>query len=96
MIGCAETFAFDHKEKRSHRRPTEQMSYTMKLTAFALVDGKAVTERGRRALDLITRATTGASLEEEFRLINKEGTRYDFQPKRRRLHDQSVAAGDDA
>ena len=43
-----------------------------------LVDGKAVAERGKRALDLITRATTSSSLEEEFRLINNEGKRYDF------------------
>lgn len=43
-----------------------------------LVDGKAVEQRGKRALDLITRATTSASLEEELRLINKAGTRYDF------------------
>lgn len=35
-----------------------------------LVDGKAVAKREKRALDLITRATTSASLTEELRLIN--------------------------
>lgn len=43
-----------------------------------LVDGKAVARRDKRALDLITRATTSASLEEEFRLIDRESRRYDF------------------
>ena len=43
-----------------------------------LVDGKEVAQRGKRALDLITRATTSASLEEEFRLIDRESRRYDF------------------
>ena len=43
-----------------------------------LVDGKAVTQRGKRALDLITRATTRASLEEELRLVNQESHRYEF------------------
>ena len=44
-----------------------------------LVDGKAVTQRGKRALDLITRATTSASLAEELRLINRETRRYELK-----------------
>ena len=43
-----------------------------------MVDGKPVAQRGKRALDLITRAITRGSLEEELRLINEEGKRYDF------------------
>jgi hypothetical protein len=43
-----------------------------------LVDGKAVAQRGKGALDLITRASTSASLAEELRLINKASQRYDF------------------
>ena len=44
-----------------------------------LVDGKAVAQRGKRALDLITRAMTRASLEEELRLISQESHRYEFK-----------------
>ena len=44
-----------------------------------LVDGRAVTQRGKRALDLITRAATRASLEEELRLINRESQRYELK-----------------
>ena len=44
-----------------------------------LVDGKAVARRHKRALDLITRATTRASLAEELRLINRESQRYDLK-----------------
>jgi hypothetical protein len=43
-----------------------------------VVDGKAVAQRGKRALDLITRAMTRGSVQEELRLINEEGKRYDF------------------
>jgi len=35
------------------------------------VDGKAVAQRSKRALALITRARTGAALSEELRLINR-------------------------
>ena len=51
-----------------------------------LVDGKAVAQRGKRALDLITRAMTRASLEEELRLINRESHALRLQMARRRLH----------
>jgi hypothetical protein len=37
-----------------------------------------VSQRGKRALDLITRAATSPTLAEELRLIDKESTRYDF------------------
>ena len=44
-----------------------------------LVDGKAVAQRGKRAIDLITRAMSRASLEEELRLIGQESHRYEFK-----------------
>jgi hypothetical protein len=44
-----------------------------------LVDGKAVARRGKRALDLITRAAARASLAEELRLINRESRRHDLK-----------------
>ena len=43
-----------------------------------LVDGKPVSQRSKRALDLITRAMSRASLEEELRLIGRESHRYEF------------------
>ena len=44
-----------------------------------LVDGKAVAQRGKRALDLITRAMNSASVAEELRLISRESIRYEFR-----------------
>jgi hypothetical protein len=44
-----------------------------------LVDGKAVARRDKRALDLITRATTRGSLAEELQVINRENQRYDLR-----------------
>jgi hypothetical protein len=44
-----------------------------------LVDGKAVAQRGKRALDLITRAMNSASVAEELRLISRESLRYEFR-----------------
>ena len=62
-----------------------------------LVDGKAVAQRGKRALDLITRAMTRASLAEELRLINRESHALRIQLARRRLHHLSnTTAGIDA
>ncbi len=43
------------------------------------MDGKAVAQRNKRALDVITRATTRASLAEELRLINRESQRHDLK-----------------
>jgi hypothetical protein len=51
---------------------------TIEYRDVRLVDGKPVTRRSERALDLITRAPTRTSLAEELRLINKESQRYDF------------------
>jgi len=59
-------------------RPVRDADGAAEYRDVRLVDGKAVTQRGKRALDLITRATTRASLEEELRLINQESHRYEF------------------
>ena len=59
-------------------RPARSNGGAAEYRDVRAVDGRAVAQRSRRALDLITRAMTRASLEEEFRLINNESKRYDF------------------
>lgn len=55
-----------------------------------VVDGKAIENRGERALKLVTRASSAKSIDKELEAINRETSRYEF---RRHLRGYAIQQG---